>query len=318
MRTMLRPWQVVLVGVLVFLLLFTPVMSVQAAPDEVVIFDLIFSEYVEGSGDDKAIEIFNSSPYAVDLSGYSLQISFNGGSSTRELTLSGQLAHGSTFVIVNNRASTALKDIADVVWGQLNFDGNDTILLKHNGIVIDSIGQLGHDPGTAWSNNGVSTLNSTLRKNALFCFMGDDNPNDPFSPNLIWSSAGVDNFSDLGVYSCWLSASPDPDDQDIELYEDESIVITLSGTWVTEDDIYQVSVEPLKGKSSGTAPDLIYTPDQNQFGSDQFEFVIIDGETNESSDPATVSINILAVNDQPVADAQTVQVTRRWFHERLP
>jgi hypothetical protein len=298
----------VLVGVLVFSLLLSPTRSVQAAPEEIVIFDLILSEYIEGSGDDKAIEIFNSSPFAVDLSEYSLQISFDGGSSTRELALQGQLAHGSTFVIVNNHASTTLKDIADMVWGQLNFDGNDAVLLKHNGSVIDSIGQLGHNPGTAWSNNGVSTLNSTLRKNALFCFVGDDNPNDPFSPSLIWSSAGVDNFSDLGTYSCWLSAAPVPDDQNVELFEGQSIDITLSGTWVTDDDTYQITVDPLMGTLSGTVPNLVYSPDLNEFGSDQFEFVIIDGETGESSDPATVSINILAVDDQPIADAQTVQV----------
>lgn len=40
--------------------------------------DLFFSEYIEGSSNNKALEIFNGTGAAIDLSAYSIQMFFNG------------------------------------------------------------------------------------------------------------------------------------------------------------------------------------------------------------------------------------------------
>ena len=53
----------------------TPVTASAAAPTE-----LFFSEYVEGSSNNKALEIYNGTGAAVDLAagGYNVQMFFNG------------------------------------------------------------------------------------------------------------------------------------------------------------------------------------------------------------------------------------------------
>jgi hypothetical protein len=67
---------------------------------------------------------------------------------------------------------------------------------------------------------------------------------------------------------------------------------------------YSVVAQPTKGVLSGTAPNLTYIPNANVHGSDAFTFKVNDGAVN--SGVATVSISITAVNDAPVATAQTV------------
>ena len=54
---------------------------------------------------------------------------------------------------------------------------------------------------------------------------------------------------------------------------------------------------PSHGTLSGTAPNLTYTPAANYNGSDSFTFKANDGGLD--STPATVSINVSAVNDAP-------------------
>ncbi len=75
-----------------------------AAPSE-----LFFSEYIEGSSYNKALEIYNGTGAAVDLAagGYSVKIYFNG-SATAGLTLnlSGVVADGDVYVIANSNSVT--------------------------------------------------------------------------------------------------------------------------------------------------------------------------------------------------------------------
>jgi Big-like domain-containing protein/FIMAH domain-containing protein len=67
---------------------------------------------------------------------------------------------------------------------------------------------------------------------------------------------------------------------------------------------FTVLTSPTKGTLSGTAPNLTYTPNSNENGSDSFTFRVNDGALDSGS--ATVSITITPVNDAPVANAQAV------------
>src|SRR4249919_723018 len=84
---------------------------VSAAPSE-----LFFSEYVEGSSNNKAVEIFNGTAAAIDLAanGYAVQMYFNG-SSTAGLTvpLTGTVASGDVYVLAQASASAAILAQAD-------------------------------------------------------------------------------------------------------------------------------------------------------------------------------------------------------------
>ena len=78
--------------------------------------NLFFSEYVEGSSNNKAIEIFNGTGAAVDLSQYTTKLGSNSGawSTTNILTPTGTLAHNDVFVIANSQAVAAILAVSDV------------------------------------------------------------------------------------------------------------------------------------------------------------------------------------------------------------
>src|SRR6187551_3268199 len=70
--------------------------------------DLFFSEYVEGTSNNKALEIFNGTGAPVNLAtgGYTVQMYFNG-SATAGLTinLTGTVAAGDVFVLAQSSAA---------------------------------------------------------------------------------------------------------------------------------------------------------------------------------------------------------------------
>ena len=60
---------------------------------------LFISEYVEGSSNNKAIEIFNGTGQAVDLAGHSLEFYFNGATTpSATISLAGALPDGDVYV----------------------------------------------------------------------------------------------------------------------------------------------------------------------------------------------------------------------------
>jgi len=98
---------------------------------------------------------------------------------------------------------------------------------------------------------------------------------------------------------------PVADAQAITTDEDVPLPITLTGSDPDPGDTlaFAVAAQPAHGTLSGTAPDLTYTPTANYNGSDSFTFTVNDGSL--TSDPATVSINVTAVPDPPIAGDDT-------------
>ncbi len=87
--------------------------------------------------------------------------------------------------------------------------------------------------------------------------------------------------------------------------EDTPIGIVLSGNDVDGDALtFTISAAPLNGGLSGTAPNLIYTPNLNFHGADSLAYLATDGSLN--SNPAKIRIVIIPVNDAPTATAQAV------------
>jgi VCBS repeat-containing protein len=87
--------------------------------------------------------------------------------------------------------------------------------------------------------------------------------------------------------------------------EDTPVPITLTASDVDGDALtYSTVAVPANGSLSGSAPNMTYTPNNNFNGTDSFTFKANDGTVD--SNEATVSITIDAVNDTPVADAQSV------------
>lgn len=162
--------------------------------------DLFFSEYVEGSSNNKALEIFNSGDAAVNLSGYHVFMSFNGGSTTATINLTGTIAPHDVFVLAHASANATILAAADQTSSASWYNGDDAILLRNGSTVIDSIGQLGVDPGAEWGSGLVSTADNTLRRKASVV-TGDTINNDAFDPALEWDGYAQDTFSGLGSHA---------------------------------------------------------------------------------------------------------------------
>ena len=93
---------------------------------------------------------------------------------------------------------------------------------------------------------------------------------------------------------------PTADDQSVELDEDTTASITLSGSDQDGDPLsFRIVSTPAHGTLSGDAPSLIYTPSADYNGLDTFTFLVNDGQAD--SQPATVSVTIRPVNDPPEA-----------------
>ena len=164
---------------------------------------LFFSEYVEGSSLNKALEIFNSGDSAEDLAAgaYDVQIFVNGSlTPTATNALSGTVAAGDVYVVASTGANAAILEQADWVTASLNFNGDDTIVLRKNGVVIDAIGQIGFDPGSEWGAGLTSTADNTLRRKSSVT-TGDADANDPFDPADQWDGYAQDTFDGLGSHS---------------------------------------------------------------------------------------------------------------------
>jgi len=194
--------------------------------------DLFFSEYVEGASQNKAIEVYNPTNAAIDLSSYTIERYSNGAtnSSSGGVTiLTGMLASKDAFVLTSGEnditaqfgycdpALIALGDMAEPNGSYptpMHMNGNDAMVLKNNGVIIDVIGRIGEDPADgggsgAWTDDAASgftqgswwTMQHTLiRKSTVLS--GDNDGFDLFNPSLEWDSLPLGSWDSLGTHSC--------------------------------------------------------------------------------------------------------------------
>ncbi|TYS17671.1 hypothetical protein FZC78_07365 [Rossellomorea vietnamensis] len=167
--------------------------AIQKASAAVTTNDLIISEYIEGSGHNKAIELYNGTGAAVNLSDYTLEIYTNGDAGNKKtFGLTGTLNPGEVYVIANPQASAEILKKANTEDGMIaNFNGNDPLTLLKDDSVIDSIGQLGVS-----ADYGKDV--TLVRKASITT--GDKDPSDTFSAAAEWDNLPKDNSSNLGVH----------------------------------------------------------------------------------------------------------------------
>lgn len=163
--------------------------------------DLIISEYVEGSGSNKALEIYNGTEDFISLGSYTIERYSNGSTDAFSIALTAvDLGPGDTWVIANPSSIQALLDRADQTDSNLNFNGNDALVLRFAGTqVVDSFGRVGEDPGSYWSCAEGTTANHTMRRLSSIC-NGDKTIGDAFDPCEEWSFFASDVFTGLGTH----------------------------------------------------------------------------------------------------------------------
>lgn len=149
------------------LLLFTVLISLTGYGQNCT--ELYFSEYIEGSSNNKGFEIYNPTDAAISLSGYTIYLSGNGGSYTNTLTSSASIAAGDVFVVCTNQADSLMQYQADTILGYpsvSHFNGDDALILYDGTDTIDVVGVPGVDPGSSWTVGTGSTANHTLLRKA--------------------------------------------------------------------------------------------------------------------------------------------------------
>ncbi|MBK8478018.1 MAG: tandem-95 repeat protein [Opitutaceae bacterium] len=98
------------------------------------------------------------------------------------------------------------------------------------------------------------------------------------------------------------NTAPTANAQSLETEEDKALPLVLTGTDAERDSLSFIVVDqPRHGSLSGTAPNVVYTPEADYSGPDSFTFKVADA-TDESV-PATVSITVKPLNDPPIVDA---------------
>ena len=124
-----------------------------------------FSEYIEGSGNNKALEIYNPRSTPLAMGGYSIKAYNNGGltvSNTFTFPANEIIAPGDVYVIANSAAVTALTSVADTFSTVTYFNGDDAVVLFNGLDTLDIIGKVGFDPGINWVVGTGATSEFTL------------------------------------------------------------------------------------------------------------------------------------------------------------
>ncbi|HKV11540.1 MAG TPA: lamin tail domain-containing protein, partial [Thermoanaerobaculia bacterium] len=206
--------------------------------------ELFLSESVEGTSNNKALEIYNGTGTAKSLSGYTVEIYFNGSAtagSTIALTSSGSIPAGGVWVLAHS--SAVLGITPNQTSGSLTLNGDDAIVLKKSGVVIDSLGQVGVDPGTEWGTGTASTADNTLRRKSTVC-AGDTNPNDAFTPSTQWDGFATDTFAGLGSHTASCTGGGTPTIYEIWQIQGSGTASPLAGQSVTTKNNVVTAVGP--------------------------------------------------------------------------
>jgi len=173
--------------------------------------ELFFSEYIEGSSFNKAIEIYNPTSGPINLSDYEVK-NFNNGTTTPTTVLtfpaSAVIAAGDVYVISHPSADAAILAIADTTNNVINVNGNDAVILENvlTGDTADIIGVVGVNPGSDWTVGSGSTANNTLTR-----MIGTQQGNTDWSIAVMeWDVHPQDMFDSLGMHTMTSCAPPVP------------------------------------------------------------------------------------------------------------
>lgn len=247
--------------------------------------ELLISEYVEGSSYNKAIEIANFTGAAISLNNYELRKATNGsGSWDATLNLSGTLAHGDVYVVANNRASTELKNKANLnsTSSVMSFNGNDAVALFKGNSLIDVIGNpnnssnFGKDK-TMQRSASINSPNTNYNANEwdvyasnTFSGLGTHTVNGSAARQAETQTLLTSNITETSVDLSWASSANNKNSM-YEVYQNEVKITTVSTNSYTvsnlsEETAYNFAIKMVENNSVVATSDRVYittlaTPD---------------------------------------------------------
>ncbi|MFM7310868.1 MAG: lamin tail domain-containing protein, partial [Flavobacteriales bacterium] len=273
---------------------------------------LFFSQYLEGTSNNKALEIFNPTPFPVNMSGYAVYAYANGAAAfTSVVPLSGTLQPGDVYVIANSQADQAILDQADITAGLATFNGNDALVLKFNGDSIDVIGVIGNDPGSAgWQFGDLGLVDHNLVRHA-----------DVTSPTTDWglsqgqwTGINISDFSGIGSHTAQACSNEAYVTFEIasELVSEDvgSVTVLVQGYNVLQDVPITVQLQSettTQGSDwNGTIPaDFTLSPGNTTFS---FTIDVVDDAIEETTFEY-LTLQLLDVNDVATFVNETYTLT---------
>jgi hypothetical protein len=187
---------------------------------------LFFSSYIEGSSNNKALEVYNGTMDTLMLDNYSIMTNYNGNawSGQYRFPMGATLAPGDVFVIANENADGTILAVADdsLAYNEggyvVGFNGDDVrALYKYttatDSMMIDIIGRYDLvDPGAGWEVAGVAdaTKDHTLKRKSTI--VGGNTDWDAIAGTDSMSSEYLvyakNDFSMIGSHTAMASVAP--------------------------------------------------------------------------------------------------------------
>jgi hypothetical protein len=190
--------------------------------------DVFISEYVEGTNNNKAIELYNPTAQPINLGAgaYKMGRARDGAETPMLLPITGIIEpYGTRVFVLDKRdpngtgneepvfdelaaaADTFLNPVYVQSFSPMYFNGDDAFaLVKGTSTILDIIGRIGEDPGGGWwvpgdPNTAWWTEDNTLIRKASVKRGVTTNPS-AFDPSLEWDSLPANTFSFLGSHTC--------------------------------------------------------------------------------------------------------------------
>ncbi len=255
--------------------------------------ELFFSEYIEGSSNNKALEVANYTGSSVNLSEYSIKKQTNGsGSWSTGLNFSGTLMNNDVYIVANNSATTTIKNEADILSSatEMVFNGNDAVGLFKNNVLIDIIGtfnagasnfakdvtlrrksDISSPSATYITSEWNSYPQNTFDDLGKHTFNGREGNTDTTAPSIP-SGLTASSVGQTNIGLSWIAATDNIGVSGYNIYQNDALLSTVTGT------NYNVT---------GLTPGITYTFEVKAFD--------ISGNISQSSNSISVTTKDLEV-----------------------
>lgn len=276
--------------------------------------EIFISEYVEGNSNNKAIELYNPSPLDIDLSEYTIE-TFNNGATepTNQQALSGTVAAGDVFVLMNANAAPELAAEGDLVSQATWFNGNDVIRLLHGEEVIDQMGVIGPDPGEPFEvadGTGSMAEYTLVRKANVSQGTTDWNVG-----SQQWDVYPQDTFDFIGEHSATCGGTPPMQvgfaASEVYVAEGAGITVTMQVGYPLQEANVQVNVvggdATIGADYPGIYP-LNFTFETGLLNDLSFTFAPVNDEEPEFQEDVVLGLTVMEEGVEVLIDQITIHI----------
>ena len=288
---------------------------------EILARDLFFSEYGEGSGENRYLEIFNPSNESVDLSLYAFPSVGNSPITIGEyeywndFPTNAIIEAYSIYIIAHPNANQSILSHADMTHQYLS-NGNDGYALvkgiESNYSIIDWLGDWNGDPGDGWNVAGIlnGTLDHTLvrKSSTLLGNLSWEVSAGTTTENSEWIVYNQDTWINLGSHEFDDESENTPpvahagSDQSVG----ENEIVELDGTGSSDNEnsdltfIWTSSPEITLNNTTSETP--VFTSPLVEYRTDYlFTLLVSDGDLTSIPDTVIITVNNTLDNENEIA-----------------